>query len=269
MSRALCALLPLLLAGCPGDKDSSATDDSADDSGADDSGGAGTYNIEGQAILFGEARDPAPEGTCIDLLDPTNGVTGGEPEVLGQTTSDAGGMFSFTDVPRTPYPPLLMATDCTNELPLSFPTGTVVAPGAVAEVADGGTVSGAIAEVLGVETFDEMKAALEASGSTVDLAADGMMFGFFWEEGTETAIAGASLPCAGCTVYYADDDSGDGPYSTGGSLNTASSDIGFFVAPGAPIGEYTPTAPGYGFQAVPAGAIPSGALFMVFFGTPE
>ncbi len=248
---------------------------------ADDTGAAGdtdpetdtdtdvSYTIEGTAITFGPDRLPAPEGTCVRLFNPDDGLDGSTPEALAEGTVGAGGAYRLTGITRwAGSPPLVVIDDCDTDPPRVFPTGTPVPPELVEPVTDGGTVTGVVSVALGVETFDAIAASLAAAGDTTDLASAGLMMGFLWGD-DEAGIEGAQVVCETCTVYYGDGDATDGAFTTAGTRNTAATRSGFYAIPGAPIETYSAVAEGYSFVSTPMGAIPGGALLMIFRGEAE
>jgi len=256
------------LTACSADKgsDTSSTSDTSDTS--DSSATITHYTLSGTAIAFGAARLPASEGACVTVLDPQGGIEGGTPQTLGTTTVGADGSFSVADIPAYEQPPLILIDDCGAQPPQLFPTGTPVQPELLAGVTDGDTVDGVIAVSLDVDHLDSLTSALTAAGSTANVTTDGMMFGFIWSTTDQSPIPNAQIQCTGCTVYYGDADDSDGLFSTAGVLNTATSDLSFFVSPAAPITTYTVSASGYTFDTVTVGAIPKGAMFAILGGTP-
>ena len=257
--RALLSLLPLLpltLGACSDDAkdDTSGADDSADTS---DSAG-GTYTLQGSAITFGPDRDPAPEGMCVTIFDPTDAISGGEPEMLASTTLASDASFQ-AELPADGAPLLIVIDD----EPIVFPTGTPVQPEAVAGVMAGDTLP-VTAVSLSVGTYDLLSAGLSAAGDTTDISTDGVLIAVIMDGADQSLIPTGTLSCGGCTVYYNDADPTDGLFSTGGVLNTHG---GVAVVPGAPIDTYTAVADGYSFPSGTGGAIPRGALVAALMGT--
>lgn len=256
--KALFPMLALSLGACAGDTkdDTSGADDTADTA-------AETYTLQGSAIVLGPDRDPAPEGMCVTIFDPTNAVTGGEPDTLAQTTLAADGSFS-ADLAADGAPLLIVIDDCNaTSAPIVFPTGTPVQPEAVAGVQAGDTLA-VIATSMSISTFDAISAGLAAAGDTTDVATDGMLLALIMDAADQSLVPNATLSCGGCTAYYNDADPSDGPFTTAGVLNTSGS---VAIVPAAPIATYTAVADGYTFPSGVGGAIPHGALVAAIMGT--
>lgn len=266
-ARTLCAALIVGIGGCTADK----TDDSVGDDSqpTDDSAAEVHFSIEGMAIAFGVAREPAPEGACVKALNPQEGINGGTPEEVANTTVGPGGAFTLTGIPVFDLPPLLIIDDCDNDPPRVFPTGTPVPPELLTGVTDGAVIRDVQAASIGVETFDGITASLAAAGSTVDVTQDGMMIGFVWDIADQSPIVGAQVSCSGCTAYYGDTNNADGLFSAAGVPNTTTAGEALFAIPGAPIGSYSATAAGYTFESHMLGAIPRGALVVALRGTAQ
>ena len=94
------------------------------------------------------------------------------------------------------------------------------------------------------------------------------MFGTVWTADQEP-ISGAVISCDGCEVYYADADPSDGPFTTGGVRNTATSGPAVWLIPAAPLVEYSMTAEGYTFPSVTFAAPRGGAFFGIVTGQPS
>lgn len=274
--------LPLALLGC-GDKDDSGaadgtdgadgtadgTDGTADgtDGTADGTDGteATTFNIEGNAVRFDDFTQPAAEGLCVEILDPTNVLTGGDPVVVSETTVGAGGAFTATEVPVVSLGLFAQVRDCDGEEATTFPSANGISSGSYSDVADGDTVSGISALTISTESAMGIQASLEAAGYTGDITTDGMVIGFIWDADS-MPIDGGEMTCGSCTVYYADGDPSDGLFTTGGSANTSTTVAGgsLFVVPSAQLTTYQPTAPGYTFTSTPLAALPASAVVVAF-----
>ncbi|HNC95431.1 MAG TPA: hypothetical protein PKW90_04860, partial [Myxococcota bacterium] len=157
---------------------------------------------------------------------------------------------------------LIIVDDCQANPPTLFPTGTPVPPPLLENIKPGDVLADVQAAAIPVETFDGLQTALSAAGSTTAIPTDGMMIGFVWDK-DHKGIEGATLT-GGSTVYYGDTDAADGLFTTGGSPNTKTSSTGLWVIPGAPIGTYGAQAAGRTFPNWTAGAIPRGAMVLIF-----
>ena len=89
------------------------------------------------------------------------------------------------------------------------------------------------------------------------------MLGFVWDE-NHKSLPNATISCQGCTVYYGDGAPSDGAYSTGVKTNPSTDPSGLWLIPGAPIANYTAVASGYQLPSWMVGAIPNGAMIMIF-----
>ena len=283
----LTASLALVLFACNGDKsDSGTTDgtdgadgadgaaDGADGGTADGADGAGdgadgteatTFNIEGTAVNFDNPGAPAAEGLCVEILDPTNVLTGGDPVVVSETTVGPGGAYTATDVPVVSLGLFAQFRDCDGDASTVFPSANGISSGTYSDVADGDTVSGLTHLVLSNPVAEGVQGSLTAAGYTGDIVADGMIIGFLWDNARQP-IDGAIMTCGSCTVYYADGDPSDGLFTTGGAVNTGTAVAGggMFAVPSAQLTTYAPEAAGYTFSSSPLAALPAAAVVVAF-----
>jgi hypothetical protein len=271
--------LPILLAtACNGpskDSDTGGTTpvDSAD-SGATGDSGTTTHDsndsgnpeihvtLQGSVKLFAPEQLAAPEGSCVTVLDPSGGLNGGNPETLGSATTDKDGNFSVNNIPLRDLPPMILVDDCGANPPTLFTTATPVPTYSLSGLKDGDTVNNIVAEVLPAEAVDVISGSLQAAKNTTDITKDGVLLGFVWDK-NHMGVAGATVSCQGCQVYYGDSSPDDGMFTTGPTVNAATDASGFYLIPAAPIGDITVQANGYTFPTYKGGAIPHGALLMI------
>ena len=281
----LTASLALALFACNGDKTDSAGTDGTDGTAADGSDGADgtsadgadgasdgadgteaiTFTIEGTAVNFDNPTAPAAEGLCVEILDPTNVLTGGDPVVISETTVGAGGAYTATDVPVVSLGLFAQFRDCDGGADTVFPSANGISSGSYSDVSDGDTVGGLTHLVLTNGVAEGVQGSLVAAGYTGDIAADGMVIGFLWDNARQP-IDGAIMTCGSCVVYYADGDPSDGLFTTAGSVNTGASVAGggMFAVPSAQLTTYAPEAAGYTFSSSPLAALPAAAVVVAF-----
>ncbi|MEQ1502041.1 MAG: hypothetical protein ABMB14_07405 [Myxococcota bacterium] len=260
MKIQLYPLFLFALAACGGDKDGTtdtgATDGDADtdadsDSDADadsdtdtdsdtDPTGAG-FTISGTAVdVF--SQGPAAEGLCIDLVDPSPVLAGGDPAIINSSTVGAGGAFTFTGVVNTSAIGLLQSVkDCDGDPSTVYTSATPIDPAALLGLGDGDTLSGRTAFSISNTFLAALEQSATGIGYAGDLGDDGFMFGFTFDA-TGAPVSGATVTCSSCgSTWYLDADPTDGGlYGAGASLNTetdAASGAAFLIPQG-PIGTY-------------------------------
>lgn len=258
-------------AGADGTAADGADGTGADGTGADGTDGtdgttpADTFTINGVASLMFDLSTPAAEGLCVDILDPTNVLTGGDPEVVSSTTVGADGAWTATEVPFVSLGLLALVRDCADE-GATFPSATGIPSDAYSELEPDSTLEGASALVIGADVGNGMQASLEAAGYTGDIATGGIVTGFILDA-SGGGITGATMGCGSCSPYYGDGDATDGLFSTGGAANTATDAAagGLFVVPDATLTTYGAEAEGYTFGSSPLAALPGSAVIAVFY----
>lgn len=268
LSRALVGAAIFSSVACTDGKDA-ATDSGGDSAGGDSGAAEVQYTINGLAITFGPDQTPAAEGLCVEAVDPSQVLEGGDAEVVGQTTVGAGGAYTLSDLPLRDQPTVVVIRDCEGAASTVYPTGSpVLLPAELQGLTDGDVLDGVRSVSLTNTTLAAFEAGLALAGYTGDLAADGFALGAVWTA-DEAPISGAQLGCGGCGVYYADADPSDGPFTTGGVTNTATSGPALWLIPAAPLVEYSVTAEGYSFPKVTFAAPPGGAFFALLTGQPS
>ncbi|MCK6520258.1 hypothetical protein L6R49_02350 [Myxococcota bacterium] len=260
LSRSLLVVTTLIGVACADGKDD-ATDSASGDSGATEA----LYTINGVAITFGVDQTPAPEGLCVEAVDPAAVFDGGAAEVVAEGVVGAGGAYTLTDVPVRELPTVVVVRDCEGAASTVYPTGSPVLPFEFQSITDGQTVTDVRSASLPNTTLAGFEAGLSAAGYTGDLPVEGFAFGAIWDA-SQQPIPGAQINCQGCDVYYADGDPSDGLFATGGVRNTATSGPGLWLIPAAPKAEYTITAEGYAFPSVTFAAPKGGAFFGIAIG---
>lgn len=267
LSRALLVAAIFSSVACTDSKDA-ATDSGGDSSGGDSSAAELRYTINGVAITFGPDQTPAAEGLCAEAVDPSNVLDGGEAEVVAQTTIGAGGAYTLTEVPRRDLPTVVVVRDCEGAPSTVFPTGSPVLPFDFQTITDGQVLDDVRSVSLSNTTLAAFESGLALAGYTGDLPAEGFALGAVWTA-DQAPISGAQVNCVGCAVYYADADPSDGPFTTGGVKNTATSGPALWLIPAAPPVEYSVTAEGYTFPKVTFASPPGGAFFGIVTGQPS
>ena len=280
----LAALLSLGLLACSdkGDDSAAGTDGTDGTDATDSTDGTGdgtdgtepvTFSIAGTAVMFDNFTQPAAEGLCVEILDPTNVLGGGDPVVVSETTVGADGAWQADGVPVVSLGLFAQVKDCGAE-GTTFPSANGISSGSYADVSTGDVVSGVTALTISAELAGVMQteltaagfAADEAAGVTGNIAEDGLVVGFIWDINS-APINDATMTCGSCVVYYADGDPADGLFTTGGAANTGTSvdGNGLFAVPAAQLTTYQPAAPGgYEFTSTPLAALPASAVIVAF-----
>lgn len=253
--------------GTTGVTDDTAPTTNNDDTGGttttDDTGGTTTalsYTLEGQALDLA-THDVAAAGLCVVAFNADAAVTGGDPVEMARATVAAGGVFSISGVDAKPaFGILLSVRDCNDEGTV-VPTATPVLPSAYSSVVTGDTISGLAAFSVSAAFGAGIDGSLAAVGYPGTIATDGALMGGVWDN-TYTPIDGATVTGA-TTVFYQDTDSADGLYSTGTSLNAATSAAAgsLFLIPAAAVSTYSATAEGYTFGGNTLGSSPGSIVF--------
>lgn len=287
MNRFLLAslALSLTLAGCSKDDDSGAaggtdgTDGTSSDGtssdgadgtgGTDGTGGGSGITLEGTSVMMFDQSTPAAEGLCVDILDPTNVLTGGEAVVVSSTTVGAGGAWTATEVPIVSLGLFALVRDCDDSGSTTFPSATGIPSSSYSDSADGDTVSGVASLVLSADDGAGFQASLAAVGFSGEIATAGVVTGFILEADGSAGVEGATMTCGSCSVYYGDSDPADGLFSTAGAPNGAASAAagGLFAVPDAELTTYQPLADGYEFNSSPLAALPAMAVIAAFYDT--
>jgi hypothetical protein len=237
-------VLTLSLLACNGDKDGEETADTGDTNDTDDTDdtdtGEDSFNITGTAIDVATSA-PAPEGLCIDLLDPSPVLQQLPPELLLSTQVGAGGAFSIEGVVTESTLGLLMSVkDCETEGATVFTSATGVFYDSYSGLADGETLADQIAFSISNPFLEGLELSAAAAQYAGDLSTDGFMFGFVLDSARQP-LSGATVTCGDCgTTYYLDSDPNDGLFTTGTDLNlsTDATAGAAWIIPAGPVGSY-------------------------------
>lgn len=227
------------------------------------------WNLTGTAIDFA-AQAPATEGLCIELLDPSPALTGGEPVVLVASTIGANGAIDLTGIKTTSVLGLLASVkDCGGlKNQTVFTSATGVPYEDIRYMSEGETLADVTALVITMPFLAAMQASLEAVGYTGDLATEGFVFGLV-ADNAGTPLAGATVTCQTCpTAYYLDENSADGLFGAAATANTATSAAagGVFIVPAGPVGQYTAEDGGaHSFPTQINGSTPGSAMITAIY----
>jgi hypothetical protein len=228
-------LLLLLTAACTDGKDP-ATDDTDPVDTEVETDVPSTITVQGTAVdLFSE--DTLPAGVCVDLLDPTSMAIGGEPEPIASGVTDASGAFSIAGVDHSSQLGILILTSNCEDGADPFPSISGIAPESYLDLDGGDTLGGQVAFSIS----GDLAAAIDTSAATAGYVGapteDGMIVGLLLDADGEP-VAGGTVTCGDCTVYYFDEDGADGLFTTGVSANTSTGPTGRFLVPAAGVGSY-------------------------------
>ena len=273
------SLLTLTLFGCSGDKDGDNTGAGDDDDTVgddddtvgddDDDTAAGGFNITGIVIDVATAAPTTYPDLCVDLLDPSPALTGGDPLLLQTATVGAGGTISFTSIVTDSVVGLLMsAKDCTTPGTTVYTTATGIFYESFQYLGAGDTLADQVSFSIDNTLLGGLEASATAAGYTGDLSTDGFMFGFVFDS-ARAPLDGMTVACSSCApAWYLDADSADGLFTTAAALNTATSAAAgaAWLIPAGPIGQYTATDPGgvYTFGTQLNGSNPGSATATAF-----
>ncbi|MFN7142170.1 MAG: hypothetical protein ACK4YP_00215 [Myxococcota bacterium] len=253
----LLVLLPVLaLSACSGGDDdkgddgddtSADTDTATDDTGTDtadtadtadtDTPAPRTFGLTGVLVnrMSGETITAA-DGVCVSVLDPGPFVESGNPTdalvlVTGEVADE--GAYSVTVETTSALGLVLLADDCDPEVENFAPTGTWIPPRAYQNLpAEEAALNVPGSWVLPANYLPRLAEELATTSYTGDLVAAGVLVGTV--RAADVPVEGATASCESCTdtVLYPDGDPSDGRFSTGETLNAATTANGDFVVPG-------------------------------------
>ena len=261
-----------LIAGCSG-KDTGDTTATWSDTDTDtdtdtDPTGAVYFSVSGSSAYIAEGV-PGNAGLCVHIIDPTNAVLGGKPEVLGTSVLAKDGTFTVENITTaSTLGIMMMVQDCKVPKggPTVFTTATGISVDDYSSVKDGTALSGYTAYIISNDYATGIADSLAVAGSKLDIYAGGLIHGNVLD-GKSMPIADATITCAACEVYYGDENPMDGLYTTTGvGANSATSlaGAGLFVVPAAPITTYGVDHATETFGALTLGALPSIATVVAF-----
>ncbi|MFK7927559.1 MAG: hypothetical protein AB8H79_05195, partial [Myxococcota bacterium] len=202
---------------------------------------------------------------CALAVDPAPALAGGQVAVLGQTTVEADGTYTVTDVDvdKADLAIFIIIQDCNNE-GTAFPTGTGIALETYADASPGDSFTRS-AVWISSATATGIEGSFAAAGSAAKMA-DGVVMGLVYDTDGSTPVSGATVSCEGdgcdaLEVFYADTDPADGVFSTAGAPNTATGPTGLVAIPGGPVANYGAEAAGKTFSKSLFGSIEGLAAF--------
>ncbi len=135
----------------------------------------GGHSLTGSVQIF-ETATGGPAGLCVALVDPEPRALGGEAQTLLSTTTDSSGRFAFSDLPVPASVGWVLVVDACGDSTTYVPTGTILPGEAVGGRGAADSLS-VTAWLVPTELRDTIDAALEASGSTSFIGAEGGMIG--------------------------------------------------------------------------------------------
>jgi hypothetical protein len=260
------------LAACAGDKDTatpSGETGTVGETGTDTQTPAGGFDIQGTA-LNAATQQPATEGLCVELLDPTPAIKGLAPEILLTTKVGAGGAFTFTDVVTDSVLGLLMSVkDCATPGSTVYTSATGIQPEQYQGLGDGDVLADQRAFSIDNAFLAGLEASATAAGYAGDLGDDGFLMGFVLA--ADTPVSGATVGCLDtCNpTWYLDTDPLDGLFTnavTGLNAATDAKAGAMWIIAAAPIGQYTAEDGGaHTFATQLNGSSPGSATFTAFF----
>ena len=217
----LLALSAVIGLGCNGDTDTDTDTDTETDTETDIQETLITVSGVGFDIAAGA---PVAEGLCVDIIDPTNAVTGGDSETLNSTVTGAGGTFSVDGITtKPPFGMFVSIADCEDATePTVWASLTGLLAPSYKNLNNGDTLE-VTAASINLELLAGIEASLDAAmeaGSAQEL---GIMMAYV-NDASGAPVSGGTVSCEGCgTFYYFDTDPSDGLFTTAGALNTSTS----------------------------------------------
>ena len=258
------------MVACGGSKDSDSTGTpGGNTAGGNTAGGAagGTttagWSMSGTVLDF-DSGAPAAEGLCIDLLDPSPALTGGESELLLSGTVGKGGTFQLDGIVTSSVLGLLASVkDCGTENTTVFTSANGVAYADIQLLQSGDSLDGLVFRSIDLTTLADMQSSAEALGYTGTLLTEGFLLGMLQDQ-NGSPVDGATFSCAECgPTWYHDDDATDGRFATGAVPNPSSVAAGQAAAiiAAAPVAQYSTEDGGKHYWAIDLfGSNPSSAL---------
>lgn len=274
MNRSLLLILgaALTFGACNGD------DDPASESGSE-SGSESESESEVEAPIISisgltrevASGDPATDTHCVQAVDPSAALDGGELTVLSSATVNADGTYLIEDIDvrLAPLAIFLILTDCDMADGTVFPSATGFAAETYSS-AEAGDSFESVMLYVGADTADGLNASLALIGSDATLD-DGSVMAFI-QDSSGAPLGGATLTCGDCgPTYYVNPASETGLLGSGPEdINEATiPGVGLAFIPGGPVGAYQASADGYAFEAGLFGSLPGIAAFTAFRGTDD
>ena len=259
----LLALATALSMGCNNGQDDE-TDTDTDETDTETDIPQTLITVAGVAVDISTSA-PVAEGLCVDIVDPTAAVTGGEAETVGTGTIGANGAFSVADIPTTaPFGMFVSIGDCEDA---TTPTVWTSLTGILApsyQNLDNGATLEVTAASVNLELLAGIEDSLDAITVTESAQEQGAMIAWV-RDSSGAALAGATVSCEGCgSFYYFDQDSSDGLFSSATGINAATDASGMLMTLAPPTSTYTPAADGYEFDGLLFGGSAGVATFVEF-----
>ncbi len=207
-----------------------------------------------------------PDALCAYALDPLPVLSGQPPIVMAASKVCPNGDYVIGELYDPPTIGMFVSIDdCEGNEDTVMSSATGIDFDDVKNLGDGDLLSNQRAYLVTNEYGSLIDANLDGyDGDAVSL---GFMTGFATDV-SDQPVDGARLSCGGCTTfYYMDNDDSDGLFSTGGSMNTATSveAEAVFVAPEAPIATYAAEDGGnHTWDDQLFGSLPGYASFLLF-----
>jgi hypothetical protein len=262
----LLALASALSLGCNNDSEDE-TDTDTDETDTDTDIQETTITLNGTGIDIA-TQSPVAEGLCVDIIDPTNAVTGGDSEILASTTIGADGSFSVDGITtKPPFGMFVSIADCADatEATVWASLTGLLAP-SYKNLNNGDTLDVTAASV-NVGLLAGIEDSLTAAGATEKAAEAGAMIAYV-NDADGNPITGGTVSCDGCgTFYYFDADPSDGLFTNATTgINTATDAAAggmvLLLAPG--TSTYQAAADGLEFDGLLFGGSPGVATFAQF-----
>ncbi len=263
------AAAALVACGGKGGNDSTVTG-----SGAPGTGGTGTgtgtggttsagWTLSATVIDFG-TQQPAAEGLCVEALDPSPALTGGDPALVASATVGAAGAVEIAGITVRPSLGMLISVkDCGAENTTVFTSANGLAYAKFRDLGEGAVLSGETLYAIDLPYLATLQADAEAVGYTGDLLTDGMMFPMV-ADNTGAPVAGATVTCDACApTLYIDGNGGDGLFAEAGVPNAATTveGHGAGVIPAGPVAQYiTEDGGAHTWEVMLFGSSPGSAL---------
>lgn len=209
------------------------------------------WRIEGNAFFQDSGSSEGLAGKCIDAIDPTPALTGGDPVILASSTICDDGSFVVAGIKENPaIGTFVVVDDCAEDGTDDLMTSATGISGSfIADLGPGDVLPDIGARVVSQDyrltVLDELKT---AGYDGIDDETFQFLGGRLIDDSPEAApFDDYTLECGACDydTYYADADDSDGLFTTGGEQNASTSAAAdaFFMVPMANIGNYQCTDP--------------------------
>jgi hypothetical protein len=262
---AAAAATTLSLSACNGEDDPDETDVEDTDNGDTDEVGPPLVTISGSSVdAFSPTGATGAEGLCVQAVDPSAALEGGDLNVLGETQLDANGAYEITDVDvsQAPLAVFLILSDCSETPTTILPSATGIASDEYASAVAGDTFTRDLRFVT-LETAGQIDQSLAGVGSSATLAGGSIMAFVLDQQGNP--VADATVDCGMCTAneyYYVDLDPEGGLLASATGPNTATQPgVGLALIVPGEVGGYSVSHPTLTIQGGLFGAIPGVAAF--------